>query len=177
MNIPRGRLVRSRVVTDPSTPLSTALDRELTGYLRLEPQETLLLATGEAGVITFEAGVPYLAYSSRTDCGGVDALGDLAMPGPYATEMYELPPDDLEAAHDADTFRVPPGMPAERLAGDADLAARTRAVAPETSLDVDDRSPLESFLADEQKIDAIRERARKQAQSRAEEWGLADELE
>jgi len=33
---------------------------------------------------------------------------------------------------------------------------------------------VEAFLADEQKVEAIRERAREEAAERAEEWGFED---
>jgi hypothetical protein len=70
-------------------------------------------------------------------------------------------------------------MPAERLAGDPGLAARTRAAAPDERLD--DRagsgSAVEAFLADESKIEAIREQAREEARRRAAEWGLSEALD
>jgi len=43
LRIPRGDLSSSRVVSDVGTTLARALDRELTGYATLVPQETLLL--------------------------------------------------------------------------------------------------------------------------------------
>jgi len=179
MRIPRGELVRSRVVTDPGVALSVALDRSFTGYAVLEPQDALLFDADARGVLTFESGVPVLAYDTATDRGGADALADLAVPGPYRVELYELPAAELEAAHEATELRVPPGMPAERLAGDADLAARTREAAPADRVadgEDDDLDPVTAFLADEEKVEAIRERARSEAARRAEEWGLADEL-
>ena len=179
MNVPRGRLVRSRVVDDPGVVLTAALDRSLTGYAVLEPQDALLFDDGTRGVVTFEAGVPVLVYDATTDRGGPDALADLAGPGPYRVELYELPPDDLAAAHDTPDLRVPPAMPAERLVGDAALAERTREVAPQSRLD-EERDPsgsaVEAFLADEEKIEAIRAQAREEAQRRAEEWGLSGAL-
>ncbi|WP_129114675.1 hypothetical protein [Halegenticoccus tardaugens] len=178
MNLPRGDLVRSRVVADPADALELALDRTLSGYVVFEPQGTLLLDGETRGVITFDAGVPVLAYNTTTDRGGPDALADLAVPGPYRADLYELPERALAEAHDTPELRVPPGMPAEELADAADLAARTRAVAPDDRADDEDghASAVEAFLADEAKIDAIRERAREEAQTRAEEWGFADEL-
>jgi len=177
MKIPRGELVRSRVVSDPAVALEAALDRELTGYAVLEPQDALLLDRGTTGVITFEDGVPVLAYDVESDGGGPDALADLAVPGPYRVELYELEPADLAEAHDTPELSVPPGTPAERLAGDPELADRTREVAPEDRLrDDDPASPVEAFLADEEKIAAIREQAREEATQKAEEWGLDDQL-
>jgi len=172
MKIPRGELVRSRVVSDPAVALEAALDRELTGYAVLEPQDALLLDRGTTGVITFEDGVPVLAYDVESDGGGPDALADLAVPGPYRVELYELEPADLAEAHDTPELSVPPGTPAERLAGDPELADRTREVAPEDRLRGDDpASPVEAFLADEEKIAAIREQAREEATQKAEEVG------
>lgn len=178
MKIPRGSLLRSRVVSDPAVALAAALDRELTGYAVLEPQDALLLGGETRGVLTFEEGVPVLAYDAATDAGGPDALADLAVPGPYSVELYELDAADLADAHATDELRVPPEMPAERLAGDRDLAARTREAAPEERLAADEGSanPVEAFLADEEKIEALRQRAREEAHARAEEWGLDDAL-
>ena len=77
MKLPRGRLVRRRVVADPATPLATALDEGLTGYVRLESQDALLLDGDGLGVITFSDGVPRAAYHTGTDRGGPPAdVGD-----------------------------------------------------------------------------------------------------
>lgn len=185
MNLPTGRLVRSRVVDDPAGALAAALDRELTGYCVLAPQDALLLDAENEGVLTFEAGVPVVAYHAGTDRGGPAALADLAVPGPYSADLYELDAGTLAEVHGASELRVPPGMPAERLAGDPDLAARTRAAAPArrsagaaAEEDGSDgrRSAVEAFLADEEKVAAIREQAREEARRRAEKWGLGDEL-
>lgn len=193
MNLPAGRLLKSRVVSDPRYPLAEALDRKLTGYAVVEPQETLLLEADGRGVVTFRDGVPDLAYYTGTDRGGPTALGDLAMPGPYHIELYEFPGDPFAGREEAASLRVPPGMPAERLAGDPALAASTRRAAPqvrveaggesesgvdagdagtETDRPPEDRSAVEAFLDDDEKIDAIREQAREEAEARAEEWGL-----
>jgi hypothetical protein len=90
--------------------------------------------------------------------------------------VHELSPRAVADLHDERTFRVPPAMPAERLAGDPGLAARTRAAAPDERLDdrAESGSAVEAFLADESKIEAIREQAREEAQHRAAEWGLSD---
>lgn len=177
VQIPRGTLVRSRVVTDPGAALADALDRQLTGYAVLSPQDALLLDADTRGVLTFADGVPVLAYEQASDSGGPEALGALAVPGPYSADLYELPADALASVHETTELRVPPGMPAERLAGDADLATRTRETAP------DDRQsdpvaddPVAAFLANEEKIAAIRADARAEARERAAEWGLADQL-
>ena len=177
-----GTLVRSRVEPDAAAPLSTALDRELTGYAVLEPQDALLLDGDGVGVLAFEDGVPRLAYHTGTDRGGSDALADLAAPGPYDVELRELAGGKLPDG-DAD-LRVPPGMPADRLAGDPQLAERTRNVAPaewegggERADEGGSLDAVEAFLADEEKIDAIRDRAREEARERAEQWGLDGELE
>ncbi|WP_136603009.1 hypothetical protein [Salinigranum halophilum] len=180
MNVPRGRLVRSRVVDEPGTVLDAALADALTGYAVFEPQDALLFDDGARCVVTFEAGVPVLVYDATTDRGGPDALATLASPGPSHVELYELPVADLSSLHEQRTLRVPPDMPAERLAGDPDLAARTREAAPDDRLDDSSTggtaSAVEAFLADEAKIDAIRTQAREEAQHRAAEWGLTDAL-
>ena len=184
MNVPEGTLLRSRVVEAPRDPLAAALDRSLTGYAVFEPQETLLLDSDGQGVITFREGVPELAYYTGTDRGGPTALADLAMPGPYHVELARLDPDDLDRIGDHDDLSVPPGMPAERLAGDPALAASTRRAAPASrdtaatstedseGTDGSDPGAVEAFLEDEAKIDAIKEQARTEAQRRAEEWGF-----
>lgn len=179
IQIPRGTLVRSHVVTDPGVALAAVLDRELTGYALFEPHDAVLLDAGTRGVITFEDGVPVLAYEVESDTGGSSALGALAVPGPYSVDVFELPPSALTAAHDADALRIPPGVPADRLAGDAALAARTRERAPADRTDdtADSDDPVAAFLADDEKIAAIREQARAEARERAAEWGLDEHLQ
>lgn len=180
--LPPGTLARSRVVDDPAVALERALDRELTGYAVLEPQDALLLDADGEGVVTFDDGVPVSVHHTGTGRGGSNALADLAVPGPYSVELRELPADELPEA-DSDR-RVSPGMAADRLAGDPDLAERTRAAAPPERRKDDgeeggDESmdAVEAFLEDDEKIDAIRERAREEARERAEQWGLDEELE
>jgi hypothetical protein len=71
-------------------------------------------------------------------------------------------------------------MPAERLAGDPALADSTRRAAPADRTSAEkrdargDHGAVEAFLDDEEKIAAIRKRARKEARERAAEWGLSD---
>ncbi|WP_135852017.1 hypothetical protein [Halorussus salinus] len=197
-DLPDGTLVRSRVESNPAAPLAAALDRELTGYAVFEPQDALLLDAEGSGVVAFEEGVPRFAYHTGTGRGGPAALADLAVPGPYDVALRETEevPVAFASADRADV-RVPPGQVAERLAGDPDLAERTREVAPPTrdapdgdsgeagdrsdegSADAGDASPsaVEEFLEDEEKIDAIQRRAREEARERASEWGLDGELE
>lgn len=177
MRIPRGDLIRSRVVDDPGETLSTALERGVTGYAVFEPQDAVLLGDETHGVVTFEDGVPVLAYCTDTDRGGADALADVAGPGPYSVELYELDRAALADAHEADDLRVSPGLPAERLTTDRELVTRTRDAAPDSRLGADDTDAVEAFLADESQIEAIRERAREEARARAEEWGLTDALD
>ncbi len=82
MKLPRGTLEKSRVVPSPGATFETALSRELTGYAVLVPQDSLLLNEDCRGVVTFEAGIPMLAYHKGTDRGGPAALADLTVPGP-----------------------------------------------------------------------------------------------
>ena len=168
--LPPGRLLRSRVVDDPGTVLEAALDRGLTGYATLEPQGALLADEGGRGVLVFETGVPRLAYHPRTG-GGEAALPAMASPGPCRVEVREAGVAELPAL-DVPGPSVDPGSPAERLAGDPDLAARTRRRAP----DGEAGSAVEAFLEDEAAIEAIREEARAEAEQHAEEWGLGDVL-
>lgn len=174
MRLPRGQLRKSRVVTDPRATLADVLDRELSGYAVFESQESLLLDADGRGVVTFADGIPVLAYHSGTDRGGPPALADLAVPGPYHVSLFELTTEALADVHEAQDLRVPPGMPAERLAGDPALADSTRRAAPAGRTPTEDHSAVEAFLDDEEKIDAIRDQARAEAAQRAEEWGFDD---
>lgn len=174
--IPEGDLLRSRVVSDAGETLAAALDRELTGYAVFEPQGSLLGGGDDATVLTFEDGVPVLAYDAGTDRGGPDALAALDAAGPYRVELFELAAADVADAHRDETCRVPPARPADRLTADPELAERTRAAAPDHRR-ADERSSVEEFLADAERIEAIRAEARREAASRAEEWGLADQLD
>ena len=179
LRIPRGDLLRSRVVSDVGTTLARALDRELTGYATLVPQETLLLEGDARGVVTFADGVPVLAYNTVSDNGGPDALAELAVPGPYRVELYAVDDGALDAAHEEDALRVAPGAAATELADDQDLADRTRDEAPDERLDAgrdDDGDAVAAFLEDDERIEAIREQARSEAAERAAEWGLGDAL-
>jgi len=179
LRIPRGDLLRSRVVSDVGTTLDRALDRELTGYATLVPQETLLLEGDARGVVTFADGVPVLAYNTVSDSGGPDALAELAVPGPYRVELYAVEDGALETAHEEEALRVGPGAAATELADDQALADRTRDAAPEERLDAggdDDSDAVAAFLEDDERIEAIREQARSEAAERASEWGLDDAL-
>jgi hypothetical protein len=162
----------SRVVENAAAALELALDRELTGYAEFTPQDALLLDDDGAGVLAFEAGVPTHVKHSGTGRGSDAALADLAVPGPLRVECYAGgdPP-----VPQTDQFAVAPGTPAERLAGDADLADRTRAAAPSDSPSGgESMDAVEAFLEDDEKIDALRERAREEATERAEEWGFEE---
>jgi hypothetical protein len=178
MKLPQGRLVRKRVVSDLGTVLSHALDAGLTGYARLESQDALLLDADGVGVLTFEDGVPVVAYHTGSDASGRATLADIAVAGPFLLELYRLDADVLAEVHATEEFRIPPDTPAERLAGDPHLAERTRERAPAERLaDGEDRetaevSAVEAFLDDEEKVAAIRERAREEAKARAAEWGF-----
>jgi hypothetical protein len=162
----------SRVVADAAAALDLVLDRELTGYAEFTPQDALLLDDGGAGVLAFEDGVPTHVKHSGSGRGGDAALADLAVPGPIRVECYAGgdPP-----VPETDQFAVAPGTPAERLAGDARLADRTRAAAPSGHTQGgESMDAVEAFLEDDEKIDAIRERAREEASERAEEWGFEE---
>ncbi|MFC7044771.1 hypothetical protein ACFQH6_04475 [Halobacteriaceae archaeon GCM10025711] len=175
-----GRLVHSRAYSDPAGGLAAALDRSLTGYAVFEPQDALLLDADARGVLTVRDGVPVLASHDETGRGGPAALADLAVPGPYHVELYAVDPTALPDPGDRPDDQVPPGMPAERLAGDPALADRTRDAAPDDLPTTDSgdaagrHDAVEAFLDDEEKIAAIREQAREEAERRAEEWGFSD---
>jgi hypothetical protein len=164
------------VVEGPGVALAAAFERSLTGYAVLTPQSGLLLDDA-AFVLTFEAGVPVLAYDVASDAGGTDALTAFDSAGPCRAELYDLPASALAAAHDTPDLRVPPGAPADHLAADAALADRCRERAPDDREDDAGTDPLEAFLADEERIAAIQAEAEAEAERRAAEWGLDDHLD
>ena len=177
MKLPQGRLQRRRVVTSLATSLERALETELTGYIRLHSQDVLLLDAEGVGVVTFEQGIPMLAYHTGTDRGGSSALTDIAVAGPYRVERYELDDSVLAVAHDESTFGVKPGAPAEQLAGDTELAQRTRDCVPDDRPGFhDDQSSnctaVEEFLDDEARITELQDAARLEAETRATDWGF-----
>jgi hypothetical protein len=180
MNLPGGHLEKSRVVADPRDVLAAALDRSITGYAVFESQDALLLDADGRGIVAFEDGVPTRAVHTGTGRGGPPALADLAVPGPYHVELYAAEALVLPGTA---SDEIPPGMAAERLAGDPALARSTRRTAPTgrssmsasgTSESTTDRpqGAVEAFLENEEKIEAIREQARTEAQERASEWDL-----
>lgn len=177
MNLPQGQLLRQRVLDTVETVLTDALDRELTGYARLEPQETLLLDADRAGVITFEDGVPVAAYHTDPGAAGADALTEIASRGPYRLGLYALGSDGLDRLHGDDSVRVAPGLPAEMLGNTQQLAERTRARAPTERVDdvtseQNSLDAVEAFLEDEDRIQDIQTRAQSAAESRADDWNL-----
>ncbi|GAD52092.1 hypothetical protein MBEHAL_0852 [Halarchaeum acidiphilum MH1-52-1] len=160
-----GALSFSRVVTDPGIALERALDEAFTGYAVFVPADALLFDEGGDGLVAFGDGVPVRVRHSAGPVGD-DAVTALALPGPYQVRFYEHadPPLGPDAAVDPDAL-------AERLAGDPALAERTRERAPEAA----DTGPdaVTAFLDDDAGIEAIRERARAEAEARAAELGFA----
>ncbi len=176
MKLPRGQLLRQRIVSNLGTALSAVLEESVTGYARLKPQDTLLLDTEGVGVLTFIDGVPVVAYHTGTDTAGPPALDEIAVAGPYRIELYELDERILAEIHGDEKLRVSPTLPAERLVGDPQLISQTRENAPTNRLSAqetaDSTSAIESFLADEQRIETIQQRAREDAKAKAEQWGF-----
>ncbi len=162
--LPDAALVRSKVVTDPGDALEAALDDEHTGYVVLEPGDALLLDDAGKVVLTLDDGVPTHAEHTGTGLVGADALEELTAPGPFEASRYDCPPDPRGAP-------VEPDRPAELLAADPALAERTRRAAPE-HIPAEDPDAVASFLEDETAIAEIQERAREEAESRAEDWGF-----
>lgn len=175
VDVPHGTLVYARVVDGVGVVLSAAFERSLTGYAVVTPQTALLLDDA-ACVFTFEAGVPVLAYDVGSDAGGTEALTATPSDGPCRVELYELPVGALATAHETPALRVPPGAPADHLAGDEALADRCRERAPDDRSDDPDTDPVTAFLADEERIETIQAEARATAERRAEEWGFDDAL-
>jgi len=162
-------LVHARVVADPGAALADALDRELTGEAVFLPGATVLLDDAARGIVALDSGVPVRAYHTGTGRDGADAIADLAGAGPYRVELYDADEPGERGGP------VAPGVPAEVLGDDPDLAERTRAAAPEDTPDAGESvDALEAFLADEGKIEAIKERAREEARRRADRWGFDD---
>jgi hypothetical protein len=160
-------------VDDPGEVLETVLDEELTGYVVFEPQDALLLGEATRGVVTFEDGIPVLAYDTERERGGRDGLDGFAVTGPNRVDVHAVAADALATAHETDEFRVSPGDPARVLAGDDRLADRTADAAPASRRnEARDQSAVEAFLADAEAIEEIRSEAREEARARATEWGL-----
>ncbi|WP_336034941.1 hypothetical protein [Halobacterium yunchengense] len=172
-------LTFARVVEDAAAALRVVLDRGLTGHAVLEPQDAFLLDDGGAGVLAVTDGVPTHVRHTGTGDGGAAALAALATTGPLRVECYAGSGGDVPRT---DEYAVAAAAPAERLAGDDALADRTRAAADaagvaareDADADADSLDAVEAFLADEQRVEAIQERAREEAEARAEEWGFDD---
>lgn len=178
MRLPRGDLVRSRTATAPGDALAWALDAGHTGYVVFEPADAVLGDGDDACVLTVADGVPRLAYHTDTERGGPPALADIAGTEPYSVDCYAVDGSALADVPHTDDLTVAPDAPAERLAGNSALAERTRAAAPDewTEESASPSDPVEAFLADEERLDAIRDRAREEARRKAREWDLTDAL-
>lgn len=175
MTIYDGSLRHSRVVADLGGVLDQALAERTTGFATVEPQDALLLDADGLGVLALEDGVPVAARHTGTGRTGREALAELAVPGPCRVELYERD-RPVPFASDAGA-RIPPALPADRLARDHDLANRTRSAAADRATgERADADALEAFLRDEERVEAIRREAREEARSRAEQWGLDDAL-
>lgn len=170
MSLPEGQPCFDRVVMAVDDPLAEALDREMTGYGVIVPQAGLLGEGTGKGILWFDAGIPVDARHTGTGRTGSEALADVAATGPFRVRLVEaaLPPDVAKREP------LPPGAPAERVAGNGALAARTREAADRDDERVqdDELDAVEAFLADEEKIEAIQEQAAAEARRRAEEWGF-----
>lgn len=164
-----GDLVRSRVADALAPVLGAVLDRSFTGHLTIEPGDSLLFDDGGRAILTIVDGIPHTAYHTGIDTGGPPVLEALTNAGPYRVEHYATTdPRRLGDSVDATA-------PAQRLTTDQTLVRRTHAAAPDT--DDPDRSldAVEAFLDDEATVTAIRERARDEAQRRANDWGIDTE--
>lgn len=170
MTLPSGQPCFDRVVLAVDEPLAEALDRDLTGYGVIVPQAGLLGEGTGKGVLWFDSGIPCSARHTGTGRTGSEALADIAETGPYRVRLVDtaLPETVREGAS------LAPGAPAERVAGDPDLAERTRQAAGGNSTADSDAEldAVEAFLADEDKIEAIQQQAAAEARNRAAEWGF-----
>lgn len=175
MTIYDGSLRHSRVVADVGDVLDQALADRTTGFATIEPQDALLLDADGLGVIALEDGVPVAARHTATGRTGREALAELAVPGPCRVELYDRG-RPVPFAADA-SARIPPALPADRLARDQDLANRTRSAAADRGTGArTDADALEAFLQDDERVAAIRREARREARTRARQWGLEDAL-
>lgn len=169
------RLLHSKVVADLGEVLDRALEARTTGYATVEPQDALLLDADGLGVLALERGVPVAARHTGTGRTGREALAELSVPGPCRVELYER--DRPVPFADEAAARIPPALPADRLARDPDLANRTRTAAADRDTgERTDGDALEAFLRDEDRVEAIRREARREARERARQWGLEDAL-
>lgn len=169
MSRPEGQTQFDRVVMTLEAPLREALETELRGYGEIVPQAGLL--GDEAGhcVLWFDGGIPVGATHTGTGRTDSAAVADIAETGPYRVKLVETA--DQVQIRDGD---LSPAVPAEEVLGDAELARRTRelAVPEETAASGTELDAVEAFLADEEKIEAIQQRAAMEARKRAEEWGF-----
>ncbi|MFB6124770.1 MAG: hypothetical protein ABEJ59_02270 [Halanaeroarchaeum sp.] len=175
MTLPPGDPTFDRVVAGMGDPLAAALDRSLTGYAEVVPQAALLLDADGQAVLWFEDGLPTHATHTRTGARGTDVLAELAATGPYRVRLVPVAADRFDPPGDGATLS--PAAPAERLAGEDRLAERTRDRAdldPAAATDGDGLDAVEAFLEDDEKIRAIRDRARAEAKRTASEWNLGD---
>ena len=62
------------------------------------------------------------------------------------------------------------------MADAPELAARARERAP-ADRDAPETDPVEAFLDDEERVEAIKQRARDEAERRASEWGFDEVVE
>lgn len=171
MSLP-GELVRSRVVDAPDSLLAALLDRRFTGHVALEPADALLLDGGGRAVLGFADGIPQTAYHAGTQTAGDEALQALAGAGPFRVEMYVCSVERVGERSPGEP--VAPAAPARVLAVDDALARRTAATAPDTEPPEPSLDAVESFLADDDAINDLKQRAREEAQRRAEEWNLPE---
>lgn len=170
----RGELIYDRVVEDPGTVLARGLDAGFSGYAVIEPAGTVLLDGEDRGVMTLRDGVPVAAHHEGSEAAGPAAVAALANRGPYRIALYAEP----GVRADRGEHTIAPGVPAEVLAADPVLADRTARAAPEdTVAPTESPDALEAFLDNESKIEAIQEQARREAEHRAAEWGLADAVD
>lgn len=170
------QLLQSRVVSDLGAVLDRALTTGVTGYVTVEPQDALLLDAAGRGVLALEDGVPTAARHTETGRTGREALAELSIPGPCRVELYETE-RPVTFATDANA-QIPPGLPADMLVDDETLANRTRTAARERDAgSPTDGDALAAFLRDEERVAAIQQEARREAEERAREWGLEDALE
>ena len=171
MTVPEGQPTFDRVVMSVGEPLREALETDLLGYAEIVPQAGLLGDAAGRCRLWFDDGVPVGATHTGTGRTDAAALADIAETGPYRVRLVAI-----EDPAQIQSGSLPPGAPAEQVVGDEGLAERTRERADgEGDQDGADLDAVEAFLADEEKIEAIKQRAAMEARERAAEWDLPAE--
>ncbi|GGL63399.1 hypothetical protein [Halocalculus aciditolerans] len=184
-------LVFSRVLDDPGVCLDRALADAFTGVAAFEARAALVGDASDTYDLAFEDGVPTRAAARDADAAGPPVLSRLAEAAPCRVELRADATRSFRSDATVDPPAVARALDRDRLVDQYPASPESD---PETGPDADESSPdpdavnvgetaagaepaesvdaLEAFLADEERVDALRERAREEAVERADEWGF-----